>query len=227
MGVYSRLSDIVNSNLHALLDKAEDPAKLIRLIIQEMEDTLVEVRSTSVKTIARRKEIERELRQLGSGIAEWEAKAELAISRDREDLARGALMYKGQLMEKQELLKEELELVADQLKKLDGDVRQLNAKLKDAKARQRSLVMRKDNAGTRLKAKQQLDESRLDEAKLRFETFEKRIEGLEAQVEAQELGSGDDLDQAFAELQASDQVEAELAQLRDKVKGKQNSQNTD
>ena len=221
MGVYTRLSDIINSNLHSLLDKAEDPAKMIRMIIQEMEDTLVEVRSTSVKTIARRKEIEREIKQLDQAIQEWQGKAELALSRERDDLARGALTYKAQLVEKRGLLAEELELVAEQLKKLDNDVRQLNAKLKDAKARQRSLVMRKDHAGTRLKAKQQLDESRLDDAKLRFETFEKRIEGLEAQVEAQELGAGEDLDQAFAELETSDQVEAELAALRNKVKSQQ------
>ncbi len=219
MGVYSRLSDIINSNLHALLDKAEDPAKMIRLIIQEMEDTLVEVRSTSVKTIARRKEIEREIRQLDAGIEEWTAKAELAVTREREDLARGALTYTSQLEEKRDLFKEELVLVAEQLSKLDSDIRQLNAKLKDAKTRQRGLVMRKDHAGTRLKAKQQLDESRLDDAKLRFEAFEQRIEGLEAQVEAHELGGrGDDLDHAFAELEASDKVEAELAAMRAKLK---------
>lgn len=217
MGVYSRFSDIINSNLHALLDKAEDPAKMIRLIIQEMEDTLVEIRSTSVKTIARRKEIEREIRQLEAGIAEWEGKAELALRKGREDLARGALMYKTQLSEKRDLLKEELELVAEQLSKLDGDVRQLTAKLKDAKARQRGLVMRSQHAGTRLKAKQQLDESRMDDAKLRFEAFERRIEGLEAQVESHELGGGDDLDQAFSELAATDEVEAELARLRAKL----------
>ncbi len=225
MGVYTRLSDIINSNLHALLDKAEDPAKMIRMIIQEMEDTLVEVRSTSVKTIARRKEIEREIKFLDGSMEEWEGKAELALSRGRDDLARGALTYKSQLAEKRQLLGEELDLVGEQLQKLDSDIRQLNAKLKDAKARQRGLVMRKDHAGTRLKAKQQLDESRLNDAKLRFEAFEQRIEGLEAQVEAHELGAGgDELDQAFAELEASDKVEAELARLRSKLNAKKDSE---
>lgn len=218
MGVYSRLSDIVNSNVHALLDKAEDPAKMVRLIIQEMEDTLVEVRSASVKTLARQKEINRELKQLNEGIAEWEAKAELAMSKDREDLARGALMYKNQLVEKRDLLAEEQQIAKEQVEKLDSDIRQLNAKLKDAKARQRSLLMRKDNAGTRLKAKQQMDDARLDDARTKFEAFERRIEGLEAQVEAEELGQGDDLEQAFSELEANDEVEAELARLRKKLK---------
>ncbi|ORE86171.1 phage shock protein A, PspA [Oceanococcus atlanticus] len=218
MGVYSRLSDIVNSNVHALLDKAEDPAKMVRLIIQEMEDTLVEVRSASVKTLARQKEINRELKQFNEGIAEWEAKAELAMSKDREDLARGALMYKNQLVEKRDLLAEEQQIAKEQVEKLDSDIRQLNAKLKDAKARQRSLLMRKDNAGTRLKAKQQMDDARLDDARTKFEAFERRIEGLEAQVEAEELGQGDDLEKAFSELEANDEVEAELARLRKKLK---------
>ncbi len=218
MGVYSRLSDIVNSNVHALLDKAEDPAKMVRLIIQEMEDTLVEVRSASVKTLARQKEINRELKQLNEGIAEWEAKAELAMSKDREDLARGALMYKNQLVEKRDLLAEEQQIAKEQVEKLDSDIRQLNAKLKDAKARQRSLLMRKDNAGTRLKAKQQMDDARMDDARTKFEAFERRIEGLEAQVDAEELGQGDDLEKAFSELEANDEVEAELALLRKKLK---------
>lgn len=218
MGVYSRLSDIVNSNVHALLDKAEDPAKMVRLIIQEMEDTLVEVRSASVKTLARQKEIKRELKQLNEGIAEWEAKAELAMSKDREDLARGALMYKNQLVEKRDLLAEEQQIAKEQVEKLDSDIRQLNAKLKDAKARQRSLLMRKDNAGTRLKAKQQMDDARMDDARTKFEAFERRIEGLEAQVDAEELGQGDDLEKAFSELEANDEVEAELALLRKKLK---------
>ena len=223
MGVYSRLSDIVNSNVHALLDKAEDPAKMVRLIIQEMEDTLVEVRSASVKTLARQKEIERELKQLNAGISEWEGKAELALSKDREDLARGALMYKNQLVEKRDLLVEEQQIANEQVDKLDSDIRQLNAKLKDAKARQRSLLMRKDNAGTRLKAKQQMDDARMDDARTKFEAFERRIEGLEAQVDAEELGQGDDLEKAFTELEANDEVEAELDKLRKKLKPEANS----
>ena len=218
MGVYSRLSDIINSNVHALLDKAEDPAKMVRLIIQEMEDTLVEVRSASVKTLARQKQLGRELKQLEQGVTEWQGKAELALSKNREDLARGALMYKNQLIEKRDLLLEEQQIANEQISKLDSDIRQLNAKLKDAKARQRSLVMRKDNAGSRLKAKQQLDQSHLDDAKIKFENFEKRIEGLEAEVDSHDLGQGDELNQAFTELQADDEVEAELEQMRAKLK---------
>ncbi|MGJ8670168.1 MAG: PspA/IM30 family protein, partial [Oceanococcus sp.] len=194
MGVYSRLSDIINSNVYALLDKAEDPAKLVRLIIQEMEDTLVEVRSASVKTIARQKELKRELKQIDAGVVEWQAKAELALRKNRDDLARGALLYKNQLQEKRQLLEEEQVIAQEQTDKLDSDIRQLNAKLKDAKARQRSLLMRKDNAGSRLKAKQQVNDARLDDARIKFEAFEQRIEGLEAQVDAEDLGQEQDLD---------------------------------
>lgn len=218
MGVFSRLSDIVNANLHSMLDRAEDPAKMIRLIIQEMEDTLVEVRSSSVKTIARRKQIERELAEVRAGLEEWAAKAELALSKNREDLARAALLYKSQLNEKAELLEEELKLVGEQLDKLDGDIRQLNAKLKDARARQRALVMRHQNAGSRVQAKRALDDAKLDEAKLRFTQFEQRIERMESEAEASDLGRDDGLDQAFAELENDEAVEAELAALKRKLR---------
>ena len=224
MGVYSRLSDIINSNVHALLDKAEDPAKLVRMIIQEMEDTLVEVRSASVKTLARQKELKRELKHIDEGIEEWQGKAELALRKQREDLARGALMYKNQLQEKRGLLQEEQAIAQEQIDKLDSDIRQLNAKLKDAKARQRSLLMRNDNAGSRLKAKQQVNDARLDDARSKFEAFEQRIEGLEAQVDAEDLGQEQDLDKAFAELEADDQVEAELQALREKLSGDASSE---
>ncbi len=219
MGVYSRLSDIVNSNLHSMLDKAEDPEKMIRLIIQEMEDTLVEVRSTSVRSIARRKALEREMVQLDKDMAEWEAKAELAIRKEREDLARAALLYKSKLDEKKILLAEEQEIIRGELEKLDADVSKLNIKLKDAKSRQKSLIMRRQNATTRLKAKRQVNESRLADALTKFEHYEGRIDSLEAQVEAEDLGEGRSLAEEFAELEADESVEAELARLRAKVAG--------
>lgn len=219
MGVYSRLSDIVNSNVHALLDKAEDPAKMVRMIIQEMEDTLVEVRSSSVKTIARQKQLKRELLDNQAAIDEWQDKAELAMSKNREDLARAALMYKKQLHEKRDLLQQEQALAQEQLNKLDADIRALNEKLKDAKARQRSLLMRNENAGSRLKAKQQVSDTRIEDAKARFEAFERKIENLEAQVDAEDLGTEEDLERAFSELQAGDELESELAELRKKVHG--------
>ncbi len=141
----------------------------------------------------------------------------MALRKERDDLARGALLYKNQLEEKRQLLEEEQAIAQEQIDKLDSDIRQLNAKLKDAKARQRSLLMRKDNAGSRLKAKQQVNDARLDDARSKFEAFEQRIEGLEAQVDAEDLGQEQDLDKAFAELEADDQVEEELEALRKKV----------
>ena len=132
MGIYTRLSDIINSNLHAMLDRAEDPEKMIRLAIGEMEDTLIELRSNAVSSISRRKQLERDRVDLQAKAAEWQAKAELALGKSREDLARQALVlveeYRGRLAE----IDTELESLAESLDKLDGDIGRLNDKLRDA-----------------------------------------------------------------------------------------------
>src|SRR5271166_432807 len=94
MGIFSRISDIINSNINAILDRAQDPEKIIRLIIQEMEDTLVEVRSSAVKTIAEKRELERKVAALTQERDDWQNKAELALTKDREDLAKGALQIR-------------------------------------------------------------------------------------------------------------------------------------
>ena len=142
MGIFSRISDIMNSNVHAMLDKAEDPEKMVRLIIQEMEDTLVEVRSTSVRSIARKKEIQRNVNTLRAEATDWEKKAELAISKDREDLARAALLARTRAEERAADLEKELGHVAEELSKLEDDTGKLKAKLADAKSRQKAIIMR-------------------------------------------------------------------------------------
>src|SRR5690554_7781260 len=138
MGIFTRFTDIVNSNINALLDKAEDPEKMVRLIIQEMEDTLVEVHSTSARLIAEKKDTERQLGRYEKEAAEWEAKAELALSKDREDLARLALLEKQKAMTDAETLKTELDRIEEHLNRLSEEVGQLQEKLADAKARQKS-----------------------------------------------------------------------------------------
>ncbi len=218
MGIFSRFTDIVNSNINALLDKAEDPEKMVRLIIQEMEDTLVEVRSASAKTLANKKEIVNQIAKYESDASDWEAKAELALSKDREDLARAALQEKKKSAEAADALSKELASVDEQISKLQDEIGQLQEKLADAKSRQKAIIMRQKTASSRLEVKKTLDSSKVDNAMGRFEQYERKIDDLESQVEAYDLGKKT-LQDEFAELEASDKVEDELAALKAKVKG--------
>lgn len=218
MGIYSRLSDIVNSNVHAMLDKAENPEKLVRLIIQEMEDTLVEVRTASVRTIARKKTLERKRKTLDTEAAEWQRKAELAINRDREDLARAALTAKAKIADVQAEIDTELNELNAEMDKLDTDVAKLKLKLKDAKARQKTILARKQSATTRIQVQRQVHDSKIDDAMAKFETYERKIDALEAEADSYNMGE-QGLDDAFAELETSDAVEKELASLKQQVKG--------
>ncbi len=218
MGIFSRFTDIVNSNINALLDKAEDPEKMVRLIIQEMEDTLVEVRSASAKTLANKKEIVNQIAKYESYASDWEAKAELALSKDREDLARAALQEKKKSAEAAEALSKELAIVDEQISKLQDEIGQLQEKLADAKSRQKAIIMRQKTASSRLEVKKTLDSTKVDNAMGRFEQYERKIDDLESQVEAYDLGKKT-LQDEFAELEARDKVEDELAALKAKVKG--------
>ena len=142
MGIFSRFSDIVNSNINALLDKAEDPEKMVRLIIQEMEDTLVEVRSSSAKTIAEKKELQRVVNRLQEEVTDWQSKAELALSKERDDLARAALIERQKAAEQAETVAADIANLDEHIGKLQDEVGQLQEKLADAKARQKSMLMR-------------------------------------------------------------------------------------
>jgi phage shock protein A len=217
MGIFSRLSDIVNANIHAALDKAEDPEKLVRLMIQEMEDTLVEVRTHAAKAIAERKERSRHLELLETQALDWEQKAELALRKDREDLAKSALLQKAAVNEQIGHVRRELEIIGEQLVKLNDDIGQLEAKLKDAKARQRTLLMRYQHAQTGLKVRGQVHSNKLAEAIERFDRAERRIDGLEAQAESLDLGRGRDLKREIADLEAEDRIAQELAALKQKL----------
>lgn len=179
MGIFSRFADIINSNISALLDKAEDPEKMVRLIIQEMEDTLVEVRSTSAKVLAEKKEIIRRIAKVQEQVQDWQDKAELALSKDREDLAKAALLEKQKASELASTIEQELVVVEEQIARLKEEVNLLQEKLADAKARQKTIIMRKQTASSRLEVKRQLDSSKIDNAMSRFEQYERRVEGLE------------------------------------------------
>ena len=218
MGIFSRFTDIVNSNINALLDKAEDPEKMVRLIIQEMEDTLVEVRSASAKTLANKKEIGSQINKYESDVAEWQGKAELALSKDREDLARAALQEKKKSAEAAESLSKELSVVDEQISKLQDEIGQLQDKLADAKTRQKAIIMRQKTASSRLDVKRTLDSTKVDNAMGRFEQYERKIDDLESQVDAYDLGKKT-LNDEFAELESGDKIDEELAALKAKVKG--------
>jgi phage shock protein A len=205
---FFRLSDIVNANLNSLLDRAEDPTKLIRLVIQEMEDTLVEVRSGAVRVIAERKELERRIATMTRERDEWARKAEFALSRDREDLARGALMAKAQIVTS---LNEGLEAQ-------NADIAKLQAKLADAKTREKLLQNRRNTAQAQLKLRGKLHDVRVNDAFTKFDRIEQALDEMEGKVEAYDLGQTKTLADEFADLEAGHAVEDELAALKARVK---------
>lgn len=214
MGIFSRLHDIINSNLNQLLDKAENPEKIIRLVIQEMEDTLVEVRSDAARAIAEKKRLRRQLEQLQREIDHWQHNAELALEKGREELARAALREKHRLERSATALEGELEALETQLAELNSDIARLQQKLDDARARHKAMAMKQTAVSGRLKARRQLHDGRLDDALSRFESMEDKMERMEGKVEAFDLGRDPSLEQQFAELEAEESVEAELARLK-------------
>jgi phage shock protein A len=222
MGIFSRFSDIVNANINAVLEKAEDPEKLIRLMIQEMEDTLVEIRSAAAKCIADRKELGRHIEHLEREQEEWARRAELAVRREREDLARAALSEKQALGDQVERMKAEFDGLDAQLDKFNADITQLQSKLNDAKTRQRSIVIRHKTASSQLSARKHIHSDRLDEMMFRFESAERRIDRVESEAEAVSMGRGKTLADEIAGLEGDDRVEAELADLKSRV-GKEHS----
>ena len=217
MGVFSRLSDIVNSNLNAMLDKAEDPEKIVRLIIQEMEDTLVEVRSRAARAIADKKEVERRKTELELRSREWESKAELAIAKGRDDLARGAIAAKRKALEMADLFAKEFEAIDKSLEKANEDLEKLQAKLKEAKAKQRSLDIRRSAAEGSIRINRAVYDGRIDDAMLRYERYERRIDEMEAEAESYVMGRPKSLEQEFRELESEDDVNAEFDALKKRV----------
>ncbi len=217
MTIFSRLTDIVHSNINSLLDKAEDPEKMIRLMIQEMEDTLVEVRSTAVKTIADKKEITRRLERLDVAAAEWEEKAEFALSKNREDLAKAALVARHKISDQADALREELVAVEDSLGKYNEDLAKLQSKLEEAKAKKKGIEIRMKTAKKRVKIRETLHDGRVDDAMERYSTLERRIDELEADAESFDLGKERTLDEEFAELVAENGIVDELERMKAKL----------
>jgi len=218
MSIFSRMTDIINSNINALLDKAEDPEKMVRLIIQEMEETLVEVRTTSARTIADKKELARRRDWLKEEAQEWERKAEVAIRKGRDDLARAALVERNKAGEGADSATEELRLLDETLAKLSEDTAALQLKIKDAKTRQNAIIMRGKAAKSRLGVRRQLHDGNLDEAIHRFEQYERKMDDLEGQIEAFDLGQRTLADE-IKDLEGGERIDEELKALKARVSG--------
>ncbi len=217
MSIFSRFTDIINANINSLLEKAEDPEKIIRLMIQEMEDTLVEIRSAAAKCIADRKEQRRYAEFLEREQDGWAKRAELAVRQGREDLARAALAEKQALADVMEQTGRETKMLDEQLEKFNSDISQLQSKLNDAKARQRSIVIRHKTATSQLAARKHIHDDKIDEMLFRFENAERRIDRVEAQGESLDMGRRKNLAEEIAGLEDNDRVEDELKVLKAKV----------
>lgn len=221
MGIFSRMTDIINSNITAILDQAEDPRKMIRLIIQEMEDTLVEVRSSSARVLAERKQADRRRDQVQTEADRWEEKAKLAISKGREDLARAALQEKRAIDEELALVETELAATDEHIGQLNEEIGQLQQKLSDARAKEKSLVMRSKTVESRIKVKRQVHREALDDAFARFEDYERRMDNLEGQLESMDLGRevSPDLASEIEALQEDEVINDELARIKREMQG--------
>ncbi|TDJ42669.1 MAG: phage shock protein PspA [Gammaproteobacteria bacterium] len=224
MGIFTRFSDIVNSNINAILDKAEDPEKIVRLMIQEMEDTLVEVRSAAARSIADKKDLNRKLEILDRDQGEWDERAELAIRKGREDLAKAALVEKSRVAAATDALKQDYVAIDEGLAKLNEDIARLEAKLEDAKARQKSLIARHKTASSRLAARRKIYDYKIEDAMVRFEQYTRRVDDIEGRIEAYDLGLPKDLNHEFASLEAEESVQKELEDLKRRVSGAQTAE---
>ena len=220
MGIFSRTRDIFAANFTELLDRAEDPARMIRMIILEMEETLVEVRASAARSIADGKEMRRAIARLDELQKSWTEKAELALSKDREDLAKAALMERQKAADMADGLRAEISQIEDTLKGYEADIAKLQGKLREARARQNAIANRIESAVTRAKARELLNGNRTEDAFSRFEVLERRADFAEGRADALGMTGPKSLEEEIAELKASEKVDAELEALKASLKAK-------
>jgi phage shock protein A len=221
MGIFSRTRDIVAANFADLLDKAEDPAKMIRMIILEMEETLVEVRSSAARTIADQKEMRRQIARLDRLQESWTEKAELALSKGREDLAKAALVEKQKASDMAASLQAEIDVLDDALRASEADIAKLQGKLREARTRQNAIQSRLESAHNRVRMREMYAGSKVDEAFSRFDVLERQADVVEGRADALALGATKTLDEEIAELRNAEKVDAELEALKARLNKKQ------
>tara|TARA_B110000090_G_C13350810_1_gene434778 strand:+ start:133 stop:795 length:663 start_codon:yes stop_codon:yes gene_type:complete len=217
MGLFTRFTDIVNANINSMLDKAEHPEKMIRLIIEEMEETLVDVRSTAAKYIAEKKTLVREIKHLEASNGSWHNKAELAITKGREDLAKSALTEKYKAKEKVDYAQRQLIKLDDYLAGAQEDSKRLQDKLSEAKRRQEALILRQRSAQVRLKVREKAALRNIEQAINKFERYQQKIDKVEAQIEAYDMTKNSDLTNQFSVLETNEAIEQELEALKTKM----------
>ena len=212
--IFSRTRDIFAANMTELLDRSEDPARMIRMIILEMEETLVEVRASAARSIADGKEMRRAWKRLDELQSSWTEKAELALSKDREDLAKAALIERQKAADMAEGLKVEIAVIDETLKGYEADIAKLQAKLREARARQNAIAARFESAVTRAKAREIMSGSRTEDAFSRFELLERRADFAEGRADALGMTGPKSLEEEIAELKAAEKVDAELEAMK-------------
>ncbi|MFV0624644.1 phage shock protein PspA [Sphingomonas sp. ac-8] len=214
MGIFSRTRDIIAANVTDLLDKAEDPSKMIRMIILEMEETLVEVRASAARTIADQKEMRRHITKLQTLQDSWTEKAELALSKDREDLAKAALVERKKAADMAEQLTAEIGVLDDALRSSEADIAKLQNKLREARTRQNAIATRLESANNRSRLREMYAGAKTNEAFSRFDVLERRADLAEGRADALGMGQVKTLEEEIAELQSADKIDAELAALK-------------
>ena len=214
MGIFSRTRDIIAANMTDLLDRAEDPAKMIRMIIMEMEETLVEVRASAARHIADQKEMRRQIGKLDEVQQGWVEKAELALSRNREDLAKAALVERQKATDLAEQLRDEIRTIEEALSACEGDIAKLQSKLREARSRQNSVQTRLESAHNRTRLREMYAGQKTEDAFSRFDILERRVDMAEGRADAAGLGVQKSLEEEIAELRSADKVDAELAALK-------------
>lgn len=216
MGIFSRTRDIIAANFNDMLDKADDPAKMIRMIILEMEETLVEVRASAARTIADQKEMHRHCVKLDRLQADWAEKAQLALSKDREDLARAALVEKKKAADMADQLKTEIAVLDDALRAYEDDIQKLQHRLREARSRQTAIAARLESAENRVKLRTLLSTERTDEALARFDQLERRVDYAEGRADALRIaeGSTPSLADEIAALEGADAIDDELEAMK-------------